>query len=288
MDELRRMAPEVLKKVRHKKLSRHPEYSKKSKSSKRLTTVQESDGKLVDEQIDDDWGPVAVGQLPESGHVPTAQVTDQPPWIKYGDNIISFDCEFVSKPKTQGQEKVEYVGGDGIKRINFGKGCTEHLATVTVVNYKNEVIFKATVQHEAGSYSVTDETLRVNGFKYNTFELDPKARPFDIVKKEFEPFLRDKFIVTKTGVKDFKALELDVTDYKEKWFDLDTYYRRMNGNPFKLKFLCKKIVGKDIQVNIHKCEEDAIATMQIFKIMQQNYKKHLLGFDDDLEQVNFF
>jgi hypothetical protein len=105
------------------------------------------------------------------------------------NNVFALDCEFVQKNKVN------------------------HLATVSIVGFRGNIVYEGKVYHKPGSFVVNEWTLAINSFKANDF-LD--GRPFNEVQQEVIDIIdgmEDKLIITCGHENDFNALNLQMSEY---------------------------------------------------------------------------
>ncbi len=179
------------------------------------------------------------------------------------NNVFALDCEFVRK-----------------NNVN-------HLATVSIVGFRGNIVYEGKVYHKPGSFVVDEWTLAINGFKANDF-LD--GRPFNEVQQKVIDIIEgkeDKLIITCGHENDFNALNLQISEYNI--FELqDMYWCRIynrNGDvipePVGLARLYYKFFGINPQMCTHSATTDAQYTMEIFR---EKYIKSDLRFDRENEE----
>jgi DNA polymerase III epsilon subunit-like protein len=117
---------------------------------------------------------------------------------------------------------------------------------------------------------VNQYTRRITGFEANSL-VNGKER--ETVRKEVKQLLQGKLVIIYNGGADFRALDIDQSDFK--FFDLQEVFQKWNGKfnrlgnkhfePIGLRHLFYHYLKIDIQSGCHSALEDARATMQLFK-----------------------
>jgi DNA polymerase III epsilon subunit-like protein len=202
---------------------------------------------------------VSPGPVPSKRHVSETRVTPLKEWYRtYNtNNVFALDCEFVRKDKVH------------------------HLATVSIVGFRGNIVYEGKVYHKPGSFVVDQWTLAINGFKTKDF-LD--GRHFSEIQRDVMKIIKgeDKLIITCGHQNDFRALSLETSEYNI--FDLQDIYwcRNYNKNGIVipervgLARLYYKFFGTNPHLGIHSASTDAKYTMKIFR---EKYIKSDLRFD---------
>jgi RNA exonuclease 4 len=168
-------------------------------------------------------------------------------------NAVAMDCEMVG------------VGVDGRKSA---------LAHIAIVDVNGKILMNEYVIPRGGTSAITDYRTAFSGIKEGNLDrLHKRKHSFNNIQKRAVRLLEGKIIVGHALINDFKALELDMDDYKtwdtavkEEYLRTHPYYGKQ---PRKLKNLAAEI-GNVIQVpnpdkKGHSPVEDARASMNLYR-----------------------
>jgi hypothetical protein len=192
----------------------------------------------------------------------------KPWWTEYRDeDVVAFDTEQVTKPKYSNNKKY-----------------TQHVGTVDIVNHRLETIYSAKVHHPPDSFKDHRIFQLLTGFNANSFA-DPQLPSEDKVKKDVAEILKGKLVITIGGESDFRALGLEMADFK--YFELQSHFfvEKRNEHDVEireghsLRSLASYYLEKT-QEQQHSSLEDAKLTMQLFHV----YKN--VKFQDDPENLS--
>ncbi|CAG7726929.1 unnamed protein product, partial [Allacma fusca] len=175
------------------------------------------------------------------------------PWWQHfcKSQIVAIDCEFVHYRYLAKSEKVK-------------------AASVAIVDFNGEVLYRTTVKHDPGECQINRITISKNGITANILRNGHKS--LDTVENEVADLLKDKLVIHIAGATDFKSLGLCIGDFEN--FDLHSHWQqpKINSNGILvhenigLKRLIRKYFNdEDFQSGIHSAEADARATLRIFR-----------------------
>ena len=134
------------------------------------------------------------------------------------------------------------------------------LARVSIVNMDGEVLLDSFVKPDE---KVVNYRTFVTGIRSRHLS---SAKSFKDVKKQVEKLIKDKIVVGHAVYHDLQALKIELP--KDRIRDTQTLYSEMHGiGSISLQKLCFQSLGRMIQVGHHSSVEDALATIEIFKIM---------------------
>ncbi|XP_044278590.1 interferon-stimulated 20 kDa exonuclease-like 2 [Varanus komodoensis] len=180
--------------------------------------------------------------------LPTAPAAGKP------SKMVAIDCEMVGT-------------GPG--------GRNSDLARCSVVGYHGDVIYDKYIRPLS---PITNYRTRWSGIKSHHMK---NALPFKAAQKEILKLLSGKIVVGHAIHNDFKALKY----FHPKSLTRDTskipLLNRKAGFPenesASLKRLTKQLLHRDIQVgpNGHSSVEDARATMELYKVIEAEWERHL-------------
>ncbi|KAM4600593.1 interferon-stimulated 20 kDa exonuclease-like 2 [Polymixia lowei] len=155
------------------------------------------------------------------------------------------------------------------------KGKISQLARCSIVSYDGDVIYDKFIKP---TMPVTDYRTRWSGIRWSHLF---KATPFPEAKKEILKVLMGKVVVGHAIHNDFKVLgyfhPAALTRDTSK-IPLLNQKAGFPGHPaVSLKRLTKAILRNDIQTgkNGHSSVEDAIATMELYKVVEAEWEKVL-------------
>ncbi|XP_078238277.1 interferon-stimulated 20 kDa exonuclease-like 2 [Pogona vitticeps] len=154
-------------------------------------------------------------------------------------------------------------------------GRNSDLARCSVVGYYGDVIYDKYVRPLS---PITNYRTRWSGIRRHHMA---NAVPFKVAQKEILKILSGKIVVGHAIHNDFKALKY----FHPKSLTRDTskipLLNRKAGFPeneaASLKRLTKQLLHRDIQVgqNGHSSVEDARATMELYKVIEAEWERHL-------------
>ncbi|XP_006275928.1 interferon-stimulated 20 kDa exonuclease-like 2 [Alligator mississippiensis] len=180
--------------------------------------------------------------------LPAAPVSSKP------SKLVAIDCEMVGT-------------GPG--------GRTSDLARCSIVNYHGDVVYDKYIRPIE---PIADYRTRWSGIRKHHMK---NATPFKTAQKEILKLLTGKVVVGHAIHNDFKALKY----FHPKVATRDTaqipLLNRRAGFPehetASLKRLTKQLLHRDIQVGRdgHSSVEDARATMELYKVIEAEWEKHL-------------
>ncbi|KAL7977941.1 hypothetical protein Chor_004928 [Crotalus horridus] len=190
-----------------------------------------------------------VGPLDES----KAGLPDVPVVAKPG-KMVAIDCEMVGT-------------GPG--------GRNSDLARCSVVSYYGDVMYDKYIRPLS---PITNYRTRWSGIRQHHMR---DAVPFKLAQREILKLLSGKIVIGHAIHNDFKALKY----FHPKSLTRDTskipLLNRKAGFPenesASLKRLTKQLLHRDIQVghNGHSSVEDARATMELYKVIEVEWERHL-------------
>ncbi|NWT54910.1 I20L2 protein, partial [Erythrocercus mccallii] len=154
-------------------------------------------------------------------------------------------------------------------------GSTSALARCSIVTYEGDIVYDQYVRPEA---PIVDYRTRWSGIRPRHMH---KAVPFRRAQQQVLQILAGKVVVGHAIHNDFKALRY----YHPKALTRDTsqipLLNRRGGFPenmaVSLKRLTKALLNQDIQVGKsgHSSVEDARATMELYKVVEEEWEQHL-------------
>nr|XP_003228457.1 PREDICTED: interferon-stimulated 20 kDa exonuclease-like 2 [Anolis carolinensis]XP_008120260.1 PREDICTED: interferon-stimulated 20 kDa exonuclease-like 2 [Anolis carolinensis] len=154
-------------------------------------------------------------------------------------------------------------------------GRNSDLARCSVVSYHGDVIYD---KYICPPTPITNYRTRWSGIRRHHMN---NAVPFKIAQKEILKLLSGKIVIGHAIHNDFKALKY----FHPKSLTRDTskipLLNRKAGFPenesASLKRLTKQLLHRDIQVgqNGHSSVEDARATMELYKVIEMDWERHL-------------
>uniref|UniRef100_U3FZI8 Interferon-stimulated exonuclease-like protein 2 n=2 Tax=Micrurus TaxID=8634 RepID=U3FZI8_MICFL len=178
------------------------------------------------------------------------------------------DAPVVAKPSKMVAIDCEMVGtGPG--------GRNSDLARCSVVGYYGDVMYDKYIRPLS---PITNYRTRWSGIRQHHMR---DAVPFKLAQKEILKLLSGKVVIGHAIHNDFKALKY----FHPKSLTRDTskipLLNRKAGFPenesASLKRLTKQLLHRDIQVghNGHSSVEDARATMELYKVIEVEWERHL-------------
>ena len=176
---------------------------------------------------------------------------DEPVILPEADNIVAMDCEMV---------------GVGERKQNV-------LARCSIVDYYGNVVYD---QYVKPSAPITDYRWRWSGILPVHMR---RAIPFNVARKQILRILQSKIIVGHSVHCDFKILKYrrassHVRD-TAKCVDLKAKAGfPLNQTP-SLKRLSSAVLGRDIQSDTHCSVEDATASMDLYRTVEDKWESDL-------------
>ena len=200
-----------------------------------------------------------------SGHEPNLQPTNEQAHASIEAHAMSLrkfglDCEFVRGTWNSFTRSWKMMAGQ--------------VVVVESIENSKKVVYKTYIKYEDGL--VTDYMTRWSSLdqrKLNSSE----SKPLTVVQKELHDLLSQGFVVTLGGSGDFRALGMDITEYKgidlhdHFYFahdDDELGYFGIKGNPCGLGplvyfFNYRDQNGKRVIIK-HNCEDDAWYALRIY------------------------
>uniref|UniRef100_A0A1B6K7N9 RNA exonuclease 4 n=1 Tax=Homalodisca liturata TaxID=320908 RepID=A0A1B6K7N9_9HEMI len=143
------------------------------------------------------------------------------------------------------------------------------LARVSLVNAREECIYDKYVKP---TEPIIDYRTHVSGIR-------PKdlinAHDFKVVQKEVADILKGKILVGHALKNDLNVLYL--THPKRMMRDTSRFYKFREGRTPALKKLVKKYLDVTIQEGEHNSVQDALATMQLYRMFRKEWEASLKG-----------
>ena len=174
--------------------------------------------------------------------------------------VVSLDCEMVGISNNQ-----------------------DALGRCSIVDYFGNVLYDKYVKPES---TITDYRTKWSGIKPHHMH---QAISFKKARGEIYNIIKNKVIVGHSLHFDFKVLKLNRNNFKIRDISTSTLLRQLANFPsnqiVSLKRLAQVILGRDIQSGSHCSIEDSIATMDLYKIVENdwgnNVKSSTLKYLDD-------
>lgn len=143
--------------------------------------------------------------------------------------------------------------------------------SVSIVNFKKEVIYSAKIFRKFGSYRTTSFTRAKNGFTDRSLQAND-CKSLNIVQEDLDKTLHGGLLIGISLVNDILSLNLppadfDLLDLQWYWFHR---FQNSKGKSYEenisLRSLCKHFFDIDVQpdAQIHTADNDAIWTMTLF------------------------
>lgn len=154
-------------------------------------------------------------------------------------------------------------------------GRRSDLARCTVVSYQGDVVYDKYIQPPN---PITDFRTRWSGIKKQHMK---NATPFKAAQKEILKILSGKIVIGHAIHNDFKALNYFHPNSLTRDTSRIPLLNKMAGfnekESVSLKRLTKQLLNRDIQVgrNGHSSVEDAIATMDLYRIIEDEWEREL-------------
>ncbi|NWQ67633.1 I20L2 protein, partial [Neopipo cinnamomea] len=154
-------------------------------------------------------------------------------------------------------------------------GRTSALARCSIVSYEGDVVYDRYVRPEA---PIVDYRTRWSGIRRHHMD---KAVPFQQAQRQVLRILAGKVVVGHAIHNDFKALRYSHPKALTRDTSRIPLLNRRGGFPenvaVSLKRLAKALLNQDIQVGSsgHSSVEDARATMELYKVVEEEWEQHL-------------
>ncbi|NWV27036.1 I20L2 protein, partial [Origma solitaria] len=154
-------------------------------------------------------------------------------------------------------------------------GRTSALARCSIVTYEGDIVYDQYVRPEA---PIVDYRTRWSGIRRHHME---KAIPFRKAQQQVLRILAGKVVVGHAIHNDFKALRYSHPKALTRDTSQIPLLNRRGGFPenvaISLKRLTKALLNQDIQVGKsgHSSVEDARATMELYKVVEEEWEQHL-------------
>ncbi|NXD58393.1 I20L2 protein, partial [Corvus moneduloides] len=154
-------------------------------------------------------------------------------------------------------------------------GRTSALARCSIVSYEGDVVYDRYVRPEA---PIVDYRTRWSGIRRHHMD---KAVPFRQARQQVLRILAGKVVVGHAIHNDFKALRYSHPKALTRDTSQIPLLNRRGGFPenvsISLKRLTKALLDQDIQVGKsgHSSVEDARATMELYKVVEEEWEQHL-------------
>jgi hypothetical protein len=183
-----------------------------------------------------------------------------PWWEQFADeDVVALDCEFVIK-----MDK------------SVAKQFQQQAASVDIVRFDGSSLFSTRVYHEPGTFQDNAIWRKLTGFNQFSFN-DPTLPTLEKTRQTVLSLLQGKLVITVGGGGDFNSLGLKMKDNGFNCFDLQSHFfvRKINEygddirEPHSLRSLAKHYLGYNPQELAHTSYEDAVATMDLFKIYKR-------------------
>jgi len=173
--------------------------------------------------------------------------------VPHPDNMVALDCEM--------------VGVGQLKR--------NALARCSIVDYHGNVVYD---QYIKPSEPVTDYRTKWSGILPTHMR---RAIPFKVARKQILTILRSKIIVGHSVHFDFKILKIrrvsaDVRDTARCVHLRSKAALPTNQTP-SLRRLSEKVLGREIQVGTHCSVEDATASMDLYRTVEDKWEEDMRG-----------
>lgn len=184
--------------------------------------------------------------------------------------VVNLSCTFTRRDKTVALD-CEMVG--------VGDKKSSALARCTIVNYNGEVIYNSYVKP---SQCVTDYRTPWSGIR--PWHLKT-AVPHQVALNDIKKILSSKIVVGHDLSNDFHVLGFSLPSHQRRDTAKYRNLRRLAGlccQP-SLKVLAHRLLGRRIQRGSHCSLEDARATMDIYKLIEQEWENE---FQES--SLNFF
>ncbi|XP_067874221.1 interferon-stimulated gene 20 kDa protein-like [Heterodontus francisci] len=169
----------------------------------------------------------------------------------------------------------EYVAID-CEMVGLGPtGFESALARCSIVDYNGKVIYDKYIKPTG---TITDFRTPVSGIR--PLDMDT-AWPYPIAREEVLKIIQGKIIVGHDPRTDFMVLNINILDYAIRDTSscklLITKAKLKTDRRASLKALCQNLLGKRIQDSYrgHSSIEDARAAMELFRLVDKMWEKHL-------------
>lgn len=167
------------------------------------------------------------------------------------DNMVALDCEMVG----------------------VGKSKRNALARCSIVDYHGNVIYD---QHIKPNEPITDYRTKWSGILPSHMR---RAVPFKVARRQILGILATKIVVGHSIHFDFKILKYrriarEVRDTAKCVLLRSAASLPANQTP-SLRKLSSLVLGRDIQVGTHCSVEDAVATMDLYRTVEEKWEGEL-------------
>jgi hypothetical protein len=158
------------------------EWSKKSKSQ---VTSNEGTASVPEKSASVPGPSLTIGTLPKR-------------WFEEWkeEDIYAMDVEKVEVP----------IVGGGFSKKKFNQKA----GSVSVVNFKCEVVYEARVKREVGSFRVTYFSRKINGFTEASLV---NGKPLESVQNDLHKLLLGKLVIMVAAENDFSSLEIPMASF---------------------------------------------------------------------------
>ena len=169
------------------------------------------------------------------------------------DNIVALDCEMVG----------------------VGKLRRNALARCSIVDYHGNVIYD---QHIKPNQPITDYRTKWSGILPSHMR---RAIPFKVARKQILDILKSKIVVGHSLHFDFKILKYrrvasDIRD-TSRCVLLRTKAALPSNQTPSLRTLSDKVLGREIQMGVHCSVEDAVASMDLYRTVEEKWEEEMGG-----------
>jgi hypothetical protein len=205
-----------------------------------------------------------VGAVESSSEAVVSPIVEKgiavPWWEQFADDdVVALDCEFVIKIEQ-----------------SVAKPFQQQAASVDIVRLDGSSLYSSRVYHKPGTFQDNPFWRKLTGFNKFSFN-DPTLPTLDQTRQVVHKLLQGKLVITVGGEGDFNALGLKMKDNGFKCFDLQSHFFVQKSNeygdeirePHSLRSLAKHYLGYNPQEISHTSYDDAVATMELFKVYKR-------------------
>ncbi|XP_033739693.1 small RNA degrading nuclease 3-like [Pecten maximus] len=169
------------------------------------------------------------------------------------DQYLALDCEFVG--------------------VGF-KGSISRLGRCSIVDFHGNVVYD---MYSCPEEYITDYRTRYSGITAGHMT---NGIPFEVVQKAVKDLLKDKILVGHGLHNDLNVLKIehpgDMIRDTLSYQGLRKKAKEVGCEKLALKFLAWYLLKRRIQSNTHCSVEDATATMDVFKLVRQEWEESLM------------
>jgi RNA exonuclease 4 len=148
------------------------------------------------------------------------------------------------------------------------------LARVTVINEEGELIIDTFCKPTNNLNDITDYRTDITGITFSDLE---NAMDYEKCRKTILKLFKGKILIGHGLDNDFDVLNYqhpknlirDTSKYK--------FFQTNINQPFSLKYLSEKYLGKEIQTNIHDSIEDSRAVLGLYKLYEEEIEKDVVN-----------